>query len=93
MYTCVNNGCPDEGATTMECKPGYLGPLCAVCNTGRYKSLRDCVPCERVRIGELIAFVLALLVLIALLLVVARRYHHYLDHAAVFSRESQFFYL
>jgi hypothetical protein len=87
IYTCVNNGCPVEGATKMECKPGYHGPLCALCDDSYYKSIRDCVPCERVQIGKLVAFVLGFLVLIALLLCLVRRYHHYLNHAAAFSRE------
>jgi hypothetical protein len=40
-----------------------------------------------VRIGELVAFVLGALVLIALLMFLARKYHRYLDRAAAFSRE------
>jgi hypothetical protein len=87
MYTCVNNGCPDKDAATMECKPGYTGPLCALCNAGYFKSVRDCAPCKRVRIGLLVAFVLVTPVLIALLLFLARKYHRYLDRAAAFSRE------
>jgi hypothetical protein len=87
IYTCINNGCPDAGAVKMECKPGYHGPLCAICDSNHFNSLRDCVPCERVRIAELVAFVLGFLVFIALLMFFARKYHHFLDHVAVFSRE------
>jgi hypothetical protein len=93
MYTCINNGCPDEGATMMECKLGYKGPLCAVCDYSYYKSLRDCIPCERVRIAELVAFILGVLVLILLLLYLARKYRHYLDYAAAFSRECYTIYI
>jgi hypothetical protein len=45
MYTCSNDGCPDDGATKMECKPGYLGPICMVCDDGFYPQLRSCVDC------------------------------------------------
>jgi hypothetical protein len=71
----------------MACKPGYHGPLCALCDDGYFKSVRDCVVCEHPRVGMIVAIILGLLVLIALLLFLARRYHHYLDHAAAFSRE------
>ena len=45
MYTCANEGCPDDGATKMACKPGYHGPICMVCNKGFYPQLRACVDC------------------------------------------------
>jgi hypothetical protein len=87
MYTCVNNGCPDKDATEMACKPGYSGPLCALCSKGYFKSVRDCARCERVRIGELVVCVLGVLMLIALLLLLARKYNRYIDRGAAFSRE------
>ena len=90
MYTCINNGCPDKGAAEMECKPGYSGPLCALCTNGYFKSVRDCARCERVRIvriGELVACVLGVLMLITLLLLLARKYDRYIDRTAMFSRE------
>ena len=87
MYTGINNGCPDKGAAEMECKPGYSGPLCALCTNGYFKSVRDCARCERVRIGELVACVLGVLVLITLLLLLARKYDRYIDRTATFSRE------
>jgi hypothetical protein len=87
MYTCTTNGCPDKGATEMACKQGYSGPLCALCSKGYFKSVRDCASCERVRIGELVACVLGVLMLIALLLLLARKYNRYIDCGAAFSRE------
>jgi hypothetical protein len=87
MYTCVNNGCPNKDAATMGCKSGYNGPLCALCSDGYFKSVRDCARCERVRIGQLVAFVLGALMFVALVLFLTRKYHRYLDRAATFSRE------
>jgi hypothetical protein len=48
MYTCVTDGCPDEGDTVMECKVGYqpLSPLCAVCSDGYVLKRRQCVECK-----------------------------------------------
>jgi hypothetical protein len=87
IYTCINNGCPDKGAAEMECKPGYSGTLCALCSKGYFKSVRDCARCERVRIRELVACVLGVLMLIALLLLLAQKYNRYIDRGAAFSRE------
>jgi hypothetical protein len=88
MYVCVLNGCPEEGATEMRCKDGYedSSPLCALCSDGYFQSVRDCARCERAKIGELVAFVLGVLMLITLLLFLVRKYHCYLDRAAAFSR-------
>jgi hypothetical protein len=87
MYTCVNNGCPEEGATAMECKPGFTGPLCALCSDGYFKSIRDCARCENARIGELVGSVLGMGALIMLVVFFARKYRRYLHHASAFSRE------
>jgi hypothetical protein len=47
MYVCVNDGCPDAGATTMACKVGYAphSPLRAVCDKGYFQKLRACSKC------------------------------------------------
>jgi hypothetical protein len=87
LYLCVTDGCPDAGATHMKCKDGYQGPLCAACASGYFKSGCKCTPCARVRTTELIAFVLSMISVIALLLFLSRKYHRYLDHKSIFSRE------
>jgi hypothetical protein len=46
MYVCVNDGCPLPGATKMECRDGYRGKLCAVCDDGYFPQLRTCAKCE-----------------------------------------------
>jgi hypothetical protein len=87
MYTCINNGCPDEGASTMECKEGYKGPLCAICSEGYFQLIRDCAGCESPRFGELIGFILGVVVLIECGLRCAWKYRRFLDMASAFSRE------
>eukprot|EP00935_MAST-01C_sp_MAST-1C-sp1_P002626 g2626.t1 len=74
MYTCVNDGCPDKGATVMECKHGYHGPLCAVCGDGFFLQLRACKKCEASGPSPagIALFVISLLFVIALATTVFR---------------------
>ena len=78
MYTCVNNGCPDEGATDMKCKEGYnsSSPLCAVCDEGYFAQLRSCVKCKDPHIGALALFVLGMLLVVALVMYFFHRHSH-----------------
>jgi hypothetical protein len=68
MYTCVNAGCPDAGATVMECKAGYEGPLCAVCSEGYFLQLHTCADCggSGPSSASVALFVVSLLVAIGL---------------------------
>ena len=36
LYTCINNGCPEAGASVRQCREGYKAdsPLCAICKEG-----------------------------------------------------------
>ena len=48
IFTCVTDGCPDEGAAVMACKAGYRNDsaLCAVCDEGYFLQLRKCRECR-----------------------------------------------
>ena len=35
----------------MECKTGYHGPLCAVCDEGWFPQTRECVECQEPRLA------------------------------------------
>jgi hypothetical protein len=85
MYTCINNGCPDKGATTMACKMGYQGTLCAVCEAGWTKSLRDCIQCEAPSVVAISLTVGSIVVLLAALGVLLRHYHRSIDFHAIWS--------
>jgi hypothetical protein len=67
MYACVNLGCPDPGASKMQCKPGFGGPLCAVCEEKHYEQLGDCIACEKPRFAVICLFVLGGCILLVLL--------------------------
>eukprot|EP00935_MAST-01C_sp_MAST-1C-sp1_P002324 g2324.t1 len=70
MYTCVNKGCPEAGATEMKCRDGYKddSPLCALCAEGYFMQMRDCHECgDSVRIGAFFG-VLATMIFVLLLL-------------------------
>jgi hypothetical protein len=85
MYACVNDGCPDEGSSTMRCKEGYGGPLCAVCDEGYFVQVRKCIECKEPHWGAFFPFCVGL---VALALVVARylrQYKRYLDITQTFS--------
>lgn len=74
MYTCVNDGCPDNGASNMTCKKGYKhnSPLCAVCDEGYYEQLRSCVECKDPNLAALGGFVLGFVVLMVLVVYIFR---------------------
>mgnify|MGYP007045452703 CR=1 FL=1 len=86
MYTCVNDGCPDKGATVMECKRGYRGPLCAVCDEGYFLQLRSCTDCEGSGPGAttIVLFVATVLVVIGLAATVVR-HRRFLASTGVFA--------
>jgi hypothetical protein len=86
LYTCTTNGCPERGATTMACKPGYTGPICAVCTDNYYASNRDCVAsCAGVKGGVLLGFVLGVTLLVSLAYKYTRQYRHRIHLPAIFS--------
>jgi hypothetical protein len=86
MYTCVNDGCPDAGATVMECKEGYHGPLCAVCDEGWFLQLRSCNDCGGSGAGAatIVLFVAAVFVVIGLAVTVAR-HRRFLASTGIFA--------
>ena len=67
MYSCVNEGCPTAGASQMECKLGFYGPLCAICEEDHYEQLGRCVRCEQPRFVAILLFLLSGLVGLVLL--------------------------
>ena len=67
MYSCVNEGCPNAGASQMKCKPGFYGPLCAICEEDHYEQLGRCVRCEQPRFVAILLFLMSGLVGLALL--------------------------
>jgi hypothetical protein len=85
VYTCVNNGCPDEGASEMKCKKGFVGPLCALCAPEYFKALRGCKHCEKPR-GSAIAWLIAGAVTLAAVAKLALQwYRHLLSRANTFA--------
>ena len=64
LYTCINDGCPEKGARSMSCKPGYHGPLCAICDTGYFRKANQCAPCNS-RIQDASLVISAMFVVIA----------------------------
>ena len=74
MYACITDGCPNEGNTTMGCKEGYGGPLCAVCDEGHFLQLRKCTDCggSGPSPTAIVLFILSLLVAIGLVVSVVR---------------------
>jgi hypothetical protein len=85
MYTCVTDGCPDAGAMEMRCKPGFEGPLCALCADGFFQHMRQCNPCAATRYYLLALFIVGVLVLFAIVLRGAYRIRHYLYRMNFFS--------
>jgi hypothetical protein len=67
MYACVNLGCPDPGGSKMHCKPGFRGPLCAVCKEKHYEQLGACVLCEKPRFSAICLFILGGFVVLVVL--------------------------
>jgi hypothetical protein len=85
VYTCVNNGCPDEGATEMKCKEGFVGPLCALCAPGYFQHMRLCNKCAAPRYGYLVLFVMMVVLLALLVVRSAYRARHYLARMNFFA--------
>jgi hypothetical protein len=67
MYACVNDGCPDAGASQMQCKPGFYGPLCAICEDDHYEQLGNGVECSNPRFMAIFLFVLGILIVLVFL--------------------------
>ena len=65
--------CPIEesciGGLDSPCKPGYEGPLCAVCSSGYYKQLQTCKQCPSKKwiVGQLSIVVAIVLIIIGVL--------------------------
>jgi hypothetical protein len=85
MYTCVNDGCPDKGESAMQCKLGFTGPLCAVCQQGYFKSVRDCTPCEHPRFAPIFGLVIGISLVAGAVKFWVQKYQRYLHRAAAFS--------
>jgi hypothetical protein len=86
MYTCSNEGCPDDGAMEMKCKPGYDGPICMVCKEGFLPQLRACVDCggSGADPASIAIFVGALLLALGLTVAVVR-HRSFLASTGVFA--------
>jgi hypothetical protein len=67
MYACINQGCPDAGASKMQCKPGFHGPICAICKEKHYEQLGNCVECSEPRFAAIALFLLVGLIALAAL--------------------------
>ena len=64
----------------MECKPGYEGPLCAVCSEEYYEQLRGCVECKDPHTAGLAVFILGLVLFISIIVYLLRRYGHFITN-------------
>jgi hypothetical protein len=73
LFNCINDGCPGEAATKMECKLGYEGPLCAICSDKYAYKLGKCVLCDNADTTGATLVLLGLLLLTLLLLKVVCR--------------------
>jgi hypothetical protein len=69
----------------MVCKAGFVGPLCAVCQEGHFKSTRDCKRCKHPRFGPIVGLVVGLLLTVAAIRSWVKRYGRYLHRAGAFS--------
>jgi hypothetical protein len=85
IYTCITDGCPNEGATEMKCKQGYGGPLCAVCDEGYFRSIRECTRCEHPRVGVIVGMLVGAIAIITGIRYIGQRYRRYLKSASVFA--------
>eukprot|EP00935_MAST-01C_sp_MAST-1C-sp1_P001911 g1911.t1 len=85
IYTCVTDGCPEDGELDMRCKPGFVSdaPICAVCMPGYIAQLRQCNPCEKPRFDLLIIALLAIVLMMYLVFRMVRKYGHQLRHSSV----------
>jgi hypothetical protein len=62
----------------MKCKPGFQGPLCALCADGYFQHMRQCSPCAAPRYYLLVLFILGVLLLFCAMLRAVYRARHYL---------------
>jgi hypothetical protein len=88
MYACVTDGCPEAGDLVMQCKKGYRGPMCAVCEDGYFARMRGCAECKEPQWGLFLAFLAgAALVLLGIYRIVCRykRFQRYVHFTSVFS--------
>ena len=51
----------------MQCKPGFYGPLCAICEEDYYEQLGNCVECSKPRFMAMFLFVLGILIVLVFL--------------------------
>ena len=51
----------------MKCKPGFYGPLCAICEEKYYEQLGNCVECSNPRFVAIFLFVLSVVIGLAFL--------------------------
>ena len=51
----------------MRCKPGFRGPLCAVCEEKHYEQLGNCVECSKPKFMAIFLFVLGVLIALVFL--------------------------
>ena len=71
--------CPVEescmGGLDSPCKPGYEGPLCAVCSPGYYNQLQTCKQCPSKKwiIGQLSIVAAVLLIIIVVMVRTSRK--------------------
>ena len=51
----------------MQCKRGFRGPLCAVCEEKHYEQLGNCVECSKPKFMAIFLFVLGVLIALVFL--------------------------
>eukprot|EP00935_MAST-01C_sp_MAST-1C-sp1_P001113 g1113.t1 len=86
VYACITDGCPEEGDTTMGCKAGYGGPICAVCADEYMRHARKCVECGEPQWGMFFLFLLLVVLVMAIgIRVCLSKFSAYLKHIKLFS--------
>jgi hypothetical protein len=87
MYSCVTEGCPDEGATIMTCKVGYKldAPLCSLCDEGYFKKLGSCVHCDEPMWNMMIGMVLIVGIVTLGLVHAVLKHKRFLSSTGVFT--------
>ena len=51
----------------MQCKPGFYGPLCAICEEDHYEQLGNCMECSKPRFMAIFLFILGILIVLVFL--------------------------
>jgi hypothetical protein len=51
----------------MQCKPGFYGPLCAICEEGHYEQLGNCMECSNPRFMAIFLLILGILIVLVFL--------------------------